>query len=385
MEQLLIILSSVLILLGLAYVALISSYCYAWTKIESHSIIEPQGKVKVSIIIAARNEEETISNCLNSILKQSYSRENMEVIIIDDHSTDATNKKVQVFCEKQDIFRLITLSSLAITGKKQAISAGINIASGELIITTDADCIMGTNWLSAIVRFYKQTKAKMIVAPVSFFGEKSIFEKMQSLELMALMISGGSSLYFNKAIMCNGANLAYTREAFDEVNGFEGIDITASGDDVLLMYKIKHYYPKGVQFIKSEESFVYTKAKSTLKEFFNQRKRWASKSFTSFNSETKGVSLLVYFFNFMLPVFFFSLLFYDSKSCFYPSFLRIGLIILAIKCIIDFLLLFLAATFFKKRRLLIYFLPEQFLYILYVVLIGLLGRIGTYEWKGRKV
>jgi cellulose synthase/poly-beta-1,6-N-acetylglucosamine synthase-like glycosyltransferase len=207
---------------------------------------------------------------------------------------------------------------------------------------------------------------------------------MQSLEFMALMASGGASLYFNKAIMCNGANLAYSKDVFNEVNGFQDIYNTASGDDVLLMYKIKKKYPKRILFLKHTEAIVFTKAKSTLKEFINQRIRWASKSYSDLNTETKFISALVYLFNLTLLLSFI-MAFHYTNSYFYLSILKIGLILFGIKCIIDFLLLFLAGTFFNKKRLLIYFLPEQLLYMFYIVAIGLLGFIGNYKWKGRDI
>lgn len=375
--------SLILITFGVAYFAIIAAYCYAWVKQKVPTFGINTSKTSVSIIIAARNEEHTISNCLNSIIKQSYFTKEVELIIVDDHSSDDTIKEVQKIADQHSNIKLISIPKQD-NGKKQAISAGIKMATGELIVTTDADCIMGPEWLCTIVNFFNQSNAQMIVSPVCFYDEKNGFEKMQSLEFMALMASSGASLYFNKAIMCNGANLAYTKKVFYEVNGFENIDRSASGDDVLLMYKIKRKYPKGVQFLKHPDALVFTKAKSTLKEFFNQRIRWASKGFRALNPETKIISLIVYLFNLLLLASLF-IGFGYSNSDFHLPILKIGLILLGIKCIIDFLLLFLAGTFFNKKRFLIYFLPEQIVYILYIVLIGLFGFIGKYTWKDRNI
>ncbi len=378
------IFSFILILIGITYIVIIALYCFAWVKQQPPSFNSNSIGTKVSIIIAVRNEEHTISNCLNSILNQSYFKNNIEVIIVDDHSTDTTVEKVEAYCKIHHYIKLISLSKSDLIGKKQAISLGINNSTGELIVTTDADCIMGTNWLNTIVNFYIHSNAKMIVSPVCFYDEKNSFEKMQSLEFMALMASSGASLYFNKAIMCNGANLAYSKKVFIEVKGFENIDKSASGDDVLLMYKIKQKYPKGIQFLKHREALVSTKAKSTIKEFINQRVRWASKGFAALNSETKFISVIVYLFNLMLL---FSLFigFCYTNNDFHLLILKIGLILLGIKCIIDFLLLFLAGTFFNKKRFLIYFLPEQLFYLFYIVVIGLFGFIGKYNWKDRNI
>ncbi len=373
-------------LLCLAYLILMASYCYAWIKIKAPAIHENTITTLVTVVIAARNEENNIENCLNSILQQSYPAEYFEVIVVDDASEDSTNSKTQVFCAKHKNIKLIRIDKDArLVGKKNAINTAIQEAKGDLIVTTDADCVMGKDWLSCIAAYYQVSKAKMIVAPVGFYKEKSIFEKMQSLEFMALMLSGGASLHYNKAIMCNGANLAYTKQVFNEVNGFEGIAQQPSGDDVLLMYKIAEKYPSDIHFLKHTEAIVYTTAKSNLKEFMDQRKRWASKGFKGLNSDTKMVSLIVYLFNLSLFLLAVLSLFHSQNPIFHLSIFKICLILIGIKCLIDFLLLFLSASFFGKKRFLIYFLPEQILYVLYVVVIGLLGSIGNYEWKGRQI
>ncbi|CAN5514514.1 glycosyltransferase [soil metagenome] len=363
------------------YCILIASYCYAWQKMK-----EPERSVAVdvfvSVIVAARNEEVTIAKCLDAILSQNYLVENFEILVVNDHSTDATASIIKSYSDKHKRIRFLQLPE-SIIGKKQAIQMAIEIAKGELIITTDADCVMEKKWLISIATFYKKTQAKMIVAPVCFFKENTFFEKMQSLEFMALMTCGGASLHFNKSIMCNGANLAYSKEAFLEVGGFNGIDNKASGDDVLLMYKISEKHPNAVKFLKTEDAIVCTLAQKTLKGFVQQRKRWASKGFGALNAETKRVSLVVYLFCFYLVFMPFLGGVCLSNTPFYLPFMKICLILFGIKCFIDFLLLFLSASFFKKKRYLLLFIPEQIIYIWYVVVFGMLGSLGKYEWKGR--
>jgi cellulose synthase/poly-beta-1,6-N-acetylglucosamine synthase-like glycosyltransferase len=206
---------------------------------------------------------------------------------------------------------------------------------------------------------------------------------MQSLEFMALIGCGGASLFYKKAIMCNGANLAYSKAAYEEVNGFYGIEEKASGDDVLLMYKINEKYPGAVRFLKNREAIVCTRAKQQLKDFIQQRKRWSSKGFWAFNTETKITALIVYLFSlYLVLVPLIDLLCYRN-SFFHQVLTDFCLILLGIKCFIDFLLLFLTASFFKKERFLLLFLPEQILYLMYVVLIGIIGSIGKFEWKDR--
>ncbi len=383
MELIFWIFISIGICLCFFYFFLITKYCYGWIKTKE---VEPgvDSAVYASVIVAARNEGKYLRNCIDAILSQDYPAEKFEIIIVDDHSEDSTLQIILDYSEKYPQVKCLQLPESK-KGKKNAIEAAIEITKGELIITTDADCEMGSKWLTTILSFYTQTNAKMIVGGVSFHKEKSLFEKMQSLEFLALMASGGASLYFNKAIMCNGANLAYTKCVYKEVGGFSGIDEKASGDDVLLMYKISKRYPAEIRFLKSKEAIVYTNAKERLNDFIQQRKRWASKGFFALNAETQRVSLLIYLFNFyivFMPLIG-GLCFVNTPFCL--LFLQICLILVGIKCFIDFLLLFLSASFFKKKRFLLLFLPEQIIYMIYVVLLGLLGSIGKYEWKGRKI
>jgi cellulose synthase/poly-beta-1,6-N-acetylglucosamine synthase-like glycosyltransferase len=385
MEKTYLFIAIIILLISFSYVLLMIFFCYGWVHTKNEKL-DLTGVVKISVIVAARNEAENILLCLQSIVHQSYLKRHYEVIVVDDASTDSTNSIIVSFCKEYDFIKLITLNEeTKNTGKKLAIEKAIEIATGDLIVTVDADCTMNKNWLSTIAAYYCKTNAEMIVGPVCFYDEHTLFEKMQSLEFMALIASGAGALYFNKAIMSNGANLIYTKKVFNLVNGFKGTENIASGDDVLLMYKIKEEYSSSIHFLKYKDAIVYTKAKATFSGFVNQRKRWASKGFRNFNKETKAVSLVVYLFNFLIVLLPFVDLILAGDSYFSLSFFEIALILLLIKCVIDFLLLFLAASFFKKKSFLIYFIPEQLIYLLYVLSISLLSIAGTYEWKGRKI
>lgn len=382
MESLFLILLSIGAFLCFFYLLLIASYCYAWVKTKEF-IFPPDSSVFISVIIAARNEEKNIGSCLDAILAQNYPTDKFEIIVVDDHSDDATPQIIRKYSEKHPQIKYFQLPENNL-GKKHAVGKAIENANGELIVTTDADCEMGVNWLSVLASFYKKKNAKMIVAPVAFYKENTWFEKFQSLEFMALIACGGASLFYNKAIMCNGANLAYPKSVYRAVGGFDGIDSKSSGDDVLLMYKINKMYPGTIHFLKNREAIVYTKPKETVKEFIQQRKRWASKGFYALNDETKRVSLLIYLFNafiLFVPIIGGICL---GNSTFYLPFMEFCLILIGIKCFIDFLLLFLSASFFGKKKFLLFFFPEQIIYMIYVALLGLMGSIGKYEWKGRK-
>ncbi len=355
-----------------------------WLKTRETKTSITNKHIRVSVIIAARNEEKSIENCLYTIINQNYPKEFIEIIVVDDNSTDETKNCVQKLSIKNKNIKLIELHTFGLSGKKQALNTAIKESKGDLIITTDADCITSPLWINNIVNCYLQTDAKMIVGPVMFQKETSIFEKLQSLELIALIASTAGSLFYNKATMCNGANLAYTKEAFYEVEGFQSIENIPSGDDVLLMYKIQKRFSKGIIFLKSRDSIVFTKAQTTLRSFVNQRIRWASKNISDINATTKILGAIVFIFNlYLFLLLILSIVFYVFNFPFYLQISLICLIIYGIKCFIDFLLLFLASGFFGKQKHLIYFLPEQFIYPFYIIVIGLLGMRKKYTWKDR--
>lgn len=379
------------IFLGVPYVALILYYRQSWVSIKNY--IPSKGLNEndfpfVSIIIAARNEQNNIGNCIQSIINQTYSQNKFELIVTDDHSTDNTVSIINSF--KKENIRVINLTDF--TGntilnsyKKKSIETALQFAKGDLIITTDADCIVSEKWLKTIVSFYKEKNPVFIAAPVLFFrsllGEGlgvRLLKIFQSLDFMALQGITGASVYKKFHSMCNGANLAYKKKVFYEVNGFEGIDNIASGDDMLLMHKIQKAYPDRILFLKSPEAIVQTEPARTLKEFMNQRIRWASKADKYTDKKITVVLLLVYILNawiFILGIF----------SIFFINIFYLFSISIVIKIIAELIFLFPIATSFKKQKLLWWFVPAQPFHIIYTLIAGWLGKFGSYQWKGRKV
>jgi cellulose synthase/poly-beta-1,6-N-acetylglucosamine synthase-like glycosyltransferase len=341
----------------------------------------PQGKCPgtfVSILIAARNEEGRIEKTISDILAQDYPRDLFELIIVNDHSTDGTAKIVSSFADQG--VRLINLdeSERLNSYKKKAITKAIDSSSGELIITTDADCRMKPQWLKTIVAFYESGNYNLISSPVSFFDEKNAFEEIQSLEFLFLIGLGAAGIGNKRPATCNGANLAYKRDVFLALGGFKGIDDLASGDDELFLHKVASAYPDSIGFCKSHDAIVYTHAKPNLKEFIQQRKRWASKS-TRYKN--KGVVILG------VGVWLFNLLFLANfiSGFLNPIYWWIALVSLIVKMITEVVFLYSVCSFAKRKELLAYQPISTVIHILYLVFIGIAGNSGKYNWKGRMV
>ena len=184
----------------------------------------------------------------------------------------------------------------ATEGKKAAIEAGINFSNVELIVTTDADCWMGPDWLTHINEAFNND-TNMVAGPVILAGEKSLFNAWQQLEFSTLIGTGGAMINLNNPMMCNGANLAYRRLAFEKVNGFEGIRQTPSGDDELLMSKFQKVFPSSIKFLNHKEAMVATGPAQDWSQFKQQRKRWSSKWKINKRLGTILVALLIMIFH----------------------------------------------------------------------------------------
>ncbi|RZI85312.1 MAG: glycosyltransferase, partial [Rubrivivax sp.] len=203
-------------LLTIVYAFLVISFIRGWHKLVYFIPGNKTLNTKVSIIVAARDEEDNIGKTITDLIAQSYPKHLTEIIIIDDHSSDKTAEIVLSYADKN--VRLIKLNEdKALNSyKKKAIQTAIGTCSGDLIITTDADCRMGDKWLSTIVALYEEKDYKMISSPVGYFQEKSLFEQLQSLEFLYLIGLGASTIGNKKPSTCNGANLAYEKATFYE-------------------------------------------------------------------------------------------------------------------------------------------------------------------------
>jgi biofilm PGA synthesis N-glycosyltransferase PgaC len=369
------ILPAVILVLLIVYSSLIIYYGSSWKSVPDFIATHTTSSVTLSVIIPARNEEKNIAALLETLGKQSYPVNQFEVIVVDDHSTDSTAAIVKGY----PFVKLIRLEEDGINSyKKKAIEKGIEQATGQLIVTTDADCIPSPNWLSTIAAFKEEKNAVFIAAPVVFSHNNSALQLFQSLDFLVLQGITAASVHKKIHSMCNGANLAYERNAFFEVGGFTGIDTIASGDDMLLMHKIAVKFPQQIHYLKTKDAIVSTTPMKTWREFFNQRIRWASKAKNYNDKRIISVLLLVYLFNLSFLV-----LLVAGFWCYYYWLYFAGLLIA--KTIIEWSFVSSVAAFFDKKPLMNYFFFFQPLHIFYTIFSGLLGQFGRYEWKGRKV
>ncbi len=377
-----------IILVGLYFILLLF-YRRAWLQIPRCHSVEPNATAlpSISVIIAARNESQQIGKCLQSLTDQHYPESLFEVIVVDDFSEDNTREIVLSFSERWPKVRLIRLSEYLEdtqlnSFKKKAIETGISQSRGDWVVTTDADCITSPEWLMTIADCIKACNPSMIAAPVKFDtgNAKDILQKLffvfQSLDFMTLQGVTGAAVSRGIHYMANGANLAYRKSVFEEVNGFSGIDDMASGDDMLLMEKIG--FKRNICYLKSRSAIVITNPEPTLLSFFNQRIRWAGKSSAYRDSKIKWILALVYCVNVWLPVLL-------GCSFFIDHFWVVLVLFFALKAIAELMFLFPVSRFFNQQKYLSIFIFFQPFHILYILIAGWLGAFGSYHWKGRSV
>jgi poly-beta-1,6-N-acetyl-D-glucosamine synthase len=367
------------------YALLIERFRVAWNRIPLFTVPDTAPVTTVSIVIALRNESGNIDKLLNSLQQQDYPSALWEIVLVDDFSTDDTAEKIRHYNGVlRGQIKLIQMKAIypddtvVQSHKKRALEAGIGVATGSLIITTDADCTMGALWLRTHVQFQESTGARFIAAPVKIAPATGFLGRFQSLDFLTLQGITGAAVFQRSLSMCNGANLLYTREAFMEVRGFEGIDALPSGDDMFLMHKIYTKYPNSVYYLKHEDAIVTTAPALNWKAFFHQRIRWASKADHYDDKRIFRVLLCVYLVNLCFLILLFWILFL-------PRYWTFLLLFFTAKLLIEFPFVQSVARFFNLSKLMPWFPAFQPFHILYTLIAGWLGKFGSYQWKGRTI
>jgi cellulose synthase/poly-beta-1,6-N-acetylglucosamine synthase-like glycosyltransferase len=364
------ILASIII----GYALIISWLIYGFTKINSFEYIGLKPKIKFSIIVPFRNEAENLPMLLESFSKLNYPMALFEVILVDDASEKEF--KIQSFKFQVSIIKNIRLSN---SPKKDAIKSAMQIVNTDWVITTDADCVVNKNWLLTLDNFIQLQDVAMIAGAVTYRCKNSFLHHFQQLDLASLQGATIGSFGINKGFMCNGANFAYTKTLFQELNGFEGNNEIASGDDVFLLQKAilsDKFGAKKVHYLKSKNTLVTTKPSDTWSTLFYQRVRWASKTTSYQSGFGKRLGILVFAGNMAWLL---------AVGCWLLGFLYLQnlLLLLLIKFLADAILILKANHFLNKTKIHNLIL-SSFLYPFFSVSVALYSLFGKYEWKGRR-
>jgi cellulose synthase/poly-beta-1,6-N-acetylglucosamine synthase-like glycosyltransferase len=320
---------------------------------------------KVSVVVACRNEQYNLPRLLESISGQEFPPSLLEVIIVDDNSSDETFRIASAF---KSPFKLIILKNKG-RGKKQALRTGIEASSGELIITTDADCRAGKRWIGTIVSFYERNRPAIIICPVKTDPGSGFTGKFMELEFLSLQGVTAGTAALKNAVMCNGANLAFTRETYDK-HSHNLHDEIGSGDDIFLLQSLKKESDAKIEWIESTDAMVATESSDSAGMFFVQRKRWISK-WPAFNDPFTIILGIATFIAILTQL---SLC---AASLAGTSWLAITAFVFMLKSIPDYMVLWNTTSRYKRRSLMRWFIPSQLVYPFYVITVVFLSLSGN--------
>jgi 1,2-diacylglycerol 3-beta-glucosyltransferase len=234
----------------------------------------PDYRPFVSIIIAARNEEANIGRCLGTMAKLTYPHELLEVIVVDDRSTDATASIVQTTAEANSFIRLITAAPEAghLRGKTNAVTQGIEASRGEVILFTDADCEVPPGWVENTVKYYTDESIG-IVAGFTELRASRAFEKMQTLDWYYLFSVAAGTVRMNYPVTAVGNNLSVRRTAYDAVGGYRTIPFSVT-EDYALFHAVTASTKFKARFPMDRTTLVHSQACPTLNSLYRQKLRW---------------------------------------------------------------------------------------------------------------
>ncbi|MFC7774483.1 glycosyltransferase family 2 protein [Flavobacterium sp. GCM10027622] len=351
------------------YVLNILWLVYGFAKVKSFVTKTTSPLHRFSIIVPFRNEAENLPQLLNSLSNLNYPKDLFEVILVNDASED----QFQIPNLPLQILVLDTIRTTP-SPKKDAINTAIQKANHNWIITTDADCEVGEDWLKSFDSFIQNYEPKMIASGVYFKASNSILDSFQQLDLLSLQGTTIGSFGNQQAFMCNGANFCYHKSFFEALNGFDGNDTIASGDDVFLLQKAIAKDAKDVHFLKSEATQIQTQPETSWRGLFYQRVRWASKTANYSGNYSKQLGLSVFMMNLFWIL---SLILVCLGLIEYPYFL----LMVVAKLSVDALLLVKTNCFFKTQ--IRHFALSNLIYPFFSTTVVIYSFFGNYSWKGR--
>ncbi|MBN1893165.1 glycosyltransferase [bacterium] len=332
----------------------------------------------VSILVPARNEEQNLPHLFNALAVQKYTAGVMEIILINDRSTDGTLDAMHAFAGKKSGVRVLSIRDVpqGISPKKNALSRGIEAAKGEIIVTTDADARPGPDWISSLVSaFLPDTGMVLGYAPYRSDGPyTSLFHRLLALEYFSMGAVAAASANSGHPSTCNGANLAFRKQSFFNAGGYGESAARLSGDDDLLMHRIHRLSKSRVVFCTSKAAAVFNNPPAGLAEFVRQRIRFSSKHLDYPPAVVAALSGVYFFYCWLLALLVGS---FFSAGCLFLFALSIG-----IKALAElFFLLRPAGRLLEDRDLLKYYPLIVIPHLFYVVLFPVLGQLIPVKWK----
>ncbi len=346
-------------------------------------ILSKQPKISqipsISIIVSARNEELTIADCLESLLGQDYPSDQYEIIVVNDQSTDQTRIIVEQYQHQDSRIQLLNVPSEIRSSKKHALEQGVQKSKHEIIFITDADCRVGPAWLRKMSPYFKEDIG--LVSGLTILDHCSapnLFTGLQVLDFIGLAGIGAALIGRGTPLFCNASNLAYRKKIFYEVHGFEGINDIKTGDDDLFLQKVVAQTKWKIAFSTDTDTIIHSKPALSIKHFFSQRSRWASKS-TRFGYK-KHAFFLVSFYVYFLLLTLIPFLGWSN-----PFLMIVWAGSFFLKIVADWIFIKKFINIFRLQHWLKYFIPTDFFQIIYTLITAFSGFFFDVRWKERRI
>jgi cellulose synthase/poly-beta-1,6-N-acetylglucosamine synthase-like glycosyltransferase len=329
----------------------------------------------VSIVVAARNEQAHIGECLESLLSQDYPQDRLDIIIVDDRSEDNTADIVSGFLEGHDNLRLISITESPgnLTGKENALKTGIEHSTGEIILSTDADCRAPAGWVRSMVSHF--TGGVGLAAGFSITESRGAFSALQSLDHLFLIGIASGLAGLGRPQSCIGNNIAFSREAYEQIGGYDGIGYTVT-EDVGLLRAIAAKTPFKTVFNRDKDSLVKTEPAAGIGDLIHQRMRWL---IGGFKAAPATLPLLILTFT-VIILSLFTVISWPLYGFEFRSTLALGLFIFS-----NFLVISANYRLIGVAHILKWFLLHQIFFVLYSLYFGcrFLFSRHAVRWKGR--
>lgn len=342
----------------------------------------PDSWPTVSVIVPARNEARDIEACLDSLRKTDYPKDQLEIIVVDDFSTDGTAERVKArqpagrVEPADDPVRLVEMAARASRNgnhKPAAVARGVEAAEGTIILTTDADCTVPPTWIKSMVR-HCTTDTPFVAGPVRYDHGDRFLPRLQALELTGLVAYGAGTIGMGAPTFCNSANVAYRR---DVIAARETAPDGAARDEMLLQY-VAYDTNRDVAFNPDPDAVVSTVPTDSFSTYLQQQARWAHMGLRYPFALPRAMVVGLWGAH--------TILFLACAAALaLPSWREPALLALLAKMGSDAVSAVPAARHFGQRGLLRSAVPTELLLLLAVPLVGIIGTVGPLEWKGREL
>lgn len=334
-----------------------------------------------TIIVPFRNEEAHLTDLLQSLAEVDYPQNSWEIILVNDASTDNSLEVINKCISRYALTNIDIIDNVRTSAspKKDALQTAIHTSKHQWIVTTDADCTVPVNWLNTLDAIIQQQAPLIVIMPVAIATtvKRSFLTAYEQLDFLSLMGGTAGSFYMGLPFLCNGANLAYDKEAFTAVQGFANNNHIASGDDHFLLEKFQEKFKNRISYLRSPDAIVTTQPQEQWSTLIVQRTRWAAKSsaYTFWFSKLMGILVLAV--NLLSVV---GVLYYAFAKAETQSIILMGLVI---KLVVDVILIATEASFYNRKRYLKWYPVVMVCYPFISTYIALRSLATGYQWKGR--